>query len=81
VTALQNDLDEAVDQLAALVSLSESDRNLRRAVSRYQETGSGAVQSPEDADQRLRQLLGSSEIRALFPGINTLLEKSSLGQD
>jgi vacuolar-type H+-ATPase subunit I/STV1 len=81
VAELQNDLDEAVDQLASLVSLSESDRTLSRAVSRYQQTGTGEVQSQEDADLRLRQLLGSSEIRALFPGINTILEKSSIGQD
>lgn len=79
--ALQADLDEAVDQLASIVSLSESNRTLRQAVSRYQELGAGQAQSPEEADSRLRQLLESGEIRALFPGINELLDTSSLGAD
>lgn len=78
VQSLQGDLDEAVEQLAALVNLSESDRTLRNAVRRYQSIGGSAVTSPEEADKRLTDLLQSNEVVSLFPGIDTLLDKSSL---
>ncbi len=78
--SLQEDLDEAVEQIASMVNLSESDRTLRSAVRRYQSLETGTVSTPEDADNTLAQFLKSDEIVSLFPGIETLLDTSSLSQ-
>ncbi|HDQ14791.1 MAG TPA: hypothetical protein ENN41_08250 [Sediminispirochaeta sp.] len=77
VASLNEDLEGAVDELTELVTLSESNRQLRMALERFndfEQRSSELLSSPDAADteaarSEFERFLSSPEIRSIFPGL------------
>lgn len=78
--SLEQDLEEAADQLASLISTRGSDSVFSNAVRTYRRFAPEEGLPVEDADRRLRELLESEAFGELFPGIDALVEASSMGE-
>lgn len=87
VENLHNEMDDAVDQMAELVSRGESNSRLRAAVQRYehfQQRSSALLTSPNTQDiaaaqAEFERFLTSEEMRTLFPELSNLYTRLNQG--